>query len=443
MKESIILQNISQKLGISEINVMQKQMLEQANKKNLILLAPTGSGKTLAFAATLLKTIKPHNDSVQAVIVTPSRELAIQTSKVLQAIATGYKTTCCYGGHRFEDEKKSLSIAPDIVVGTPGRLLDHLQRGTIEFQRTSTLILDEFDKSLELGFLDEMRKILRRMPSLSRRILTSATDIEEIPPFIGLQNPQTIDFRDYNPVKERIEIHIVRSEEKDKLQCLTKLLNRLGDEKTIAFVNYRDAAERVYEHITSKGFHAGVYHGKLEQHERETAIALLNNGTFRTLICTDLGARGLDIDNVANIVHYHLPVSEEAYIHRNGRTARIDRSGKIYIIAGPDEHIPEYIKYDSELHLDDAASENTGVEIASLILSAGKKEKISRADILGFLVAKGGITAEKVGKIDIFDHYSIVAVPALESNGILQRIGKEKIKNKRVRFSLVRSPFRK
>ena len=443
MKESEIINAIRQKLGIESLNPMQKKMAESTNSNDVILLSPTGSGKTIAFTIPMLKNLRASNGRVQAIVIAPSRELTIQIAKVVQAIASEVKVTCCYGGHNFEDEKNSLSVVPDIIVSTPGRLLDHINRGNVDVYPTRILVLDEFDKSLELGFLDEMRKILRRMPSLSRRILTSATDIEEIPPFIGLQNAQTIDFRDYNPVKERIEIHIVRSDEKDKLQCLTKLLNRLGDEKTIAFVNYRDAAERVYEHITSKGFHAGVYHGKLEQHERETAIALLNNGTFRTLICTDLGARGLDIDNVANIVHYHLPVSEEAYIHRNGRTARIDRSGKIYIIAGPDEHIPEYIKYDSELHLDDAASENTGVEIASLILSAGKKEKISRADILGFLVAKGGITAEKVGKIDIFDHYSIVAVPALESNGILQRIGKEKIKNKRVRFSLVRSPFRK
>ena len=438
MKESAILKNIFSRLGFQELNAMQKAMAEKAGVQNIMLLSPTGSGKTVAFAIPLLKNLKPSAGNVQAVIISPSRELTIQTGKVLQSIASDFKVTSCYGGHNFEDEKNSLAVTPDVIVSTPGRLLDHIKRRNIDVYGTRILVLDEFDKSLELGFHDEMQQILRRMPNISRRILTSATTLAEIPPFAGMDNYEKIDFLDSGTVEERIDIRKVESPEKDKLETLSLLIDNLDGGKAIVFVNHREAVERIYSFLQNRQLPVGIYHGGLEQVDREKAIALLNNGTFKILVATDLGARGLDIKDIRHIVHYHLPHSEETYKHRNGRTARIDATGSIYVITAPEERLPEFVRFDSVFPLDKNASAQMVKDTETLFFSAGKKEKISKGDILGFLVAKGGLEASQIGNIEVADHYAIAAVPATRASEVVHRIAKEKIKNKRVRISVVR-----
>ena len=197
MKQKDILANLKERFGITELNEMQKDVLSASNQDgDIILLSPTGSGKTIAFLVPLLKALKEPNGNLQAVIIAPSRELVMQIGKVARDIATGHKVTCCYGGHNVLDEKQSLSVTPSIIVSTPGRLLDHIKREHINVHSTRLLVLDEFDKALELGFQDEMRRILRRMPNISRRYLTSATDIAEIPDFVRIFKPQTVDFRE-------------------------------------------------------------------------------------------------------------------------------------------------------------------------------------------------------------------------------------------------------
>lgn len=438
MKEKEILSAITAHYDIEELNQMQKAMLARSTEKgDMILLSPTGSGKTIAFVIPLLKSFKDKPGRLQAVIIAPSRELVMQIYNVVRNIATGIKVTCCYGGHNVLDEKQSLSVTPSIIVSTPGRLLDHINRGNIDVYTTSFLVLDEFDKALELGFEDEMKKILHRMPNISRRFLTSATDIDQLPDYVRINNPIRLDFlKEKKEVEKRMNIIAVKSESKDKLDALNTLLNNIPEGRTIVFANYRESVDRIYSYLKEKGISVGVYHGGLDQIGREKAISMFNNGSYSVMLTTDLGSRGLDIAEVMNIVHYHFPVSEEIYTHRNGRTARVSASGNVYVLIGPEEKVPGYMRFEGHVELDKNATGHVKAPMASLYFQAGKKEKISRGDIVGFISNNGGIEACEIGQIDLKDHYALVAVPASKATDILNRLSPLKIKNKKVRISV-------
>ena len=438
MKEKEIISNIREKLGIECLNDMQREMLDSINEPgDLVLLSPTGSGKTLAFIAPMLKELKAPNGKLQAVIIAPSRELVIQIFGIVRAIATGHKVTCCYGGHSVADERQSLSVVPSIIVSTPGRLLDHINREHINVFTTRLLVLDEFDKSLELGFNDEMKRILRRMPNISRRTLTSATMIDEFPDFLRLHQVRIVNFlADKKELDSRLTVWSVRSDAKDKLEAALSLLKSITPGRTIIFANHRESAERIQEFLVQRGVSAGLYHGGLDQQEREIALTLFDNGSNLILVTTDLGSRGLDIADVASIIHYHLPSSREIYTHRNGRTARVAANGNVYVLLGPTEEVPDYITFNDELSLNKAnATAELKSQVASIYFNAGKKEKISRGDIVGFIANNGGITAQEIGTISLHDHYAIVAVPRAKVDDILSRIARLKIKNKRVRIT--------
>lgn len=438
MKEKEIISNIREKLGIECLNDMQREMLDSINEPgDLVLLSPTGSGKTLAFIAPMLKELKAPNGKLQAVIIAPSRELVIQIFGIVRAIATGHKVTCCYGGHSVADERQSLSVVPSIIVSTPGRLLDHINREHINVFTTRLLVLDEFDKSLELGFHDEMKRILRRMPNISRRTLTSATMIDEFPDFLRLHQVRIVNFlADKKELDSRLTVWSVRSDAKDKLEAALSLLKSITPGRTIIFANHRESAERIQEFLVQRGVSAGLYHGGLDQQEREMALTLFDNGSNLILVTTDLGSRGLDIADVASIIHYHLPTSREIYTHRNGRTARVAANGNVYVLLGPNEEVPDYITFNDELSLNKAnATAELKSQVASIYFNAGKKEKISRGDIVGFIANNGGITAQEIGTISLHDHYAIVAVPRAKVDDILSRIARLKIKNKRVRIT--------
>lgn len=438
MKEKEIISNIREKLGIECLNDMQREMLDSINEPgDLVLLSPTGSGKTLAFIAPMLKELKAPNGKLQAGIIAPSRELVIQIFGIVRAIATGHKVTCCYGGHSVADERQSLSVVPSIIVSTPGRLLDHINREHINVFTTRLLVLDEFDKSLELGFHDEMKRILRRMPNISRRTLTSATMIDEFPDFLRLHQVRIVNFlADKKELDSRLTVWSVRSDAKDKLEAALSLLKSITPGRTIIFANHRESAERIQEFLVQRGVSAGLYHGGLDQQEREMALTLFDNGSNLILVTTDLGSRGLDIADVASIIHYHLPTSREIYTHRNGRTARVAANGNVYVLLGPTEEVPDYITFNDELSLNKAnATAELKSQVASIYFNAGKKEKISRGDIVGFIAHNGGITAQEIGTISLHDHYAIVAVPRAKVDDILSRIARLKIKNKRVRIT--------
>lgn len=444
MREKEFLPLVSSRLGIEELNPMQRQMLQAASTPgDVMLLSPTGSGKTLAFLLFILKMLKAPCDRVQAVIIAPTRELVQQIYGVARQLMPGYKLTALYGGHDTADEQASLSVTPDVVVATPGRLLDHSKRGNIELLDVSYLVLDEFDKALELGFEKDMARIVGRMKNLSRLVMTSATELDLLPDFIHPRDLRRFDYlAQGKELRRRLRVHRVDSDERDKLDTLRRLLIELmptGTERTIIFVNYRESAERVAASLRKLGADPGLYTGALDQHDREKALALFNNGTRPLLVTTDLAARGLDISEVKNIIHYHQPLTAESYTHRNGRTARVDALGDAFVLIGPDEDIRDFIRFDDTRYLGD----NTSARIpasptATFYISAGRKEKISRGDVVGFLTNQGGLPAAAIGTIDLFDHYTLVAIPRAEAGELLKVITPLKIKGRKPRYSIVK-----
>lgn len=445
MKEKEFLPLIKEKLGIEELNPMQTKMLRSfSDARDIILLSPTGSGKTLAFILPVLKLLKPSTGRVQAVVIAPSRELVIQITRIMNSIAAGFKVTPLYGGHKVEDEVNSLSAGTDIVVATPGRLLDHITRRNVDLLPTRILVLDEFDKSLELGFEKDMKKIIERLKNVSRTILTSATKADILPEFLKLSEPLTINFLgDSHELRTRIRSHRVDTDGKDKLNSLRVLLNdlssrgsgekdeKVGISRSIVFVNHRESADRVAEYLRAHGVPAVLYHGQLDQREREQAVAMFNNGSRPVLVATDLAARGLDIENVKSIIHYHQALTPETYTHRNGRTARVDREGDIYVLVGPDEEVKPFTEFDDNYYPDYDAPDSKGAEYETIYFSAGKKEKLSKGDILGFLTKECDVPGAAIGKIDVYDHYALAAVSAPEAAEAVKRAKGKKIKGEK------------
>lgn len=444
MREKEFLPLIKEKLNIEELNPMQNKMLRSFSEaRDIILLSPTGSGKTLAFILPVLKLLKPSTGRVQAVVIAPSRELVIQITRIFSAIAVGFKVTPLYGGHKVEDEVNSLAAGTDIVVATPGRLLDHSTRRNVDLLPTRILVLDEFDKSLELGFEKEMKKIVERLKNVSRTILTSATRADILPDFLKLTDPLTINFLgDTHELRTRIRTHRVDTDGKDKLNSLRILLNDLAaksgkHERSIIFVNHRESADRVAEYLRQHGIPAVLYHGQLDQREREQAVAMFNNGSRPVLVATDLAARGLDIENVKSVIHYHQALTPETYTHRNGRTARVDREGDIYVLIGPEEDVKPYSEFDDSYYPDYDAPEGDGPEFDSIYFSAGKKEKLSKGDILGFLTKECGVPGDAIGKIDVYDHYALAAVKADVAAKAVKEAKGKKIKGEKRIISIL------
>lgn len=438
MKESEIIRNIKSKLGIEQLNEMQRRML-RCHSQSVLLLSPTGSGKTLAFTMPMLRSLAVASGDLQAVIIAPSRELVQQIASVVRSVAVGYKTVACYGGHSMIDEVNSLSVTPDIIVATPGRLLDHINRETVDLSTVRVLVLDEYDKSLELGFHDEMRRIVKTMGNFRLVVLTSATRLSEMPSFLPFKKPEVVDFTQIeDDPRGRMSIVQVESAIKDKIEIVDSLLHSLPNGRVIVFVNHRESVERVAELLRKSHLPVGAYHGGLEQLDREKAIDLLNNGTTPVLVSTDLGSRGLDIENVQAVVHYHLPTSKESWTHRNGRTARMGADGVVFVVTAEGETIPDYMDFDRKYVPTGKSDDPIKSDVATLYLNVGKKEKISRGDIVGYLINKGGLDAAQIGKIVVKDHCALVAVPISSVHETVKALSPHKIKNTRVRVTIIK-----
>ena len=428
------IQKILTKLRITELNEMQQHAAEAitGTDGDVVLLSPTGSGKTLAYLLPMVQLINASQDDVQALVVTPGRELALQSHQVLQSMGCGIHSTACYGGRAAMDEHRVIKdVHPQIVFGTPGRLNDHLDKENISRYSIRYLIIDEFDKCLEMGFQTEMQRLIKNLPGLQRRILLSATNAEQIPQFVNMSKKGTlIDFLpEEEQAPERITLYEVHSPQKDKLDTLRQLLLSFGDESSIVFLNYRESVERVNSYLLEQGFTTSCFHGGLEQRQREDQLYRFSNGSATVLVATDLASRGLDIPDIQNIIHYHLPESEQGYIHRIGRTARWDATGRSFFILSASEHIPDYVEGNVVEYA--AISQQTKPPLprmATLYIGKGKKDKLSKGDIVGFLCKKGELTADEIGRIDVKDRYTYAAVKREKMQQVLRLTRGEKIK---------------
>ncbi len=422
-------------LEIAEFNEMQRAFIEASEKySNTMLLAPTGSGKTLAFLFPLFKLLDPASRSIQALVIVPSRELAIQIEKVFKSLKTGFRVSTCYGGHSIKLEKNSLAEYPAVVIGTPGRLSDHVNQGSLETKEIQLVVLDEFDKSLQLGFHEQLRDVFRKLSGAQKHLLTSATRMGRLPDFIPFDDPPEIDFLFQNK-DTKLELKLFPTSSKEKAQGLMRLVSHFQGEACIVFCNHRDAVDRISMLLSDNGYEHAVLHGGMEQLDREKNLIKFRSGVVNLMISTDLASRGLDIPEIRHIVHYQLPPKKDAFTHRNGRTARMNASGQGYMVLANDEALPDY--------LDNSKTEEVNIEetIASvppafslLYLSAGKKNKISKGDIAGFLIKNGGAQSSEIGLITIMDFASYVAVSRTIASDLVKNLNGEKLKKSKVKI---------
>ena len=430
------LQDTLQKLGIAELNDMQREAYEAIlrSRNDVIILSPTGSGKTLAYLLPLVQLLNAGSNEVQALVIVPGRELALQSHQVLKSMGSGLRSQACYGGRTAMDEHRQLrQNRPQLVFGTPGRLNDHLSKGNIAAGQIKYLVIDEFDKCLEMGFHDEMTRLMQQLPALQRRILLSATDAEQIPHFVEMGRTNRLDYLvEEEPVSDRVEVYRVDCPQKDKLDTLRQLLLQLGGAQSIVFLNYRDSVERVDQYLREQGFVTSAFHGGLDQRQREDALYKFSNGSSTVLVSTDLASRGLDIPKLDNVIHYHLPLNEEALIHRVGRTARWDQMGRTFFLVGPEETLQIEALDSAPFSVDSPLSAEVPLpRMATIYIGKGKKDKISKGDIVGFLCKIGGLSPQEIGRIDVNDRYAYAAVSRPRLHNLLKAVKGQKIKGLR------------
>ncbi len=429
------------KLAIESLTPMQEAALHTAREaKDVILLSPTGTGKTLAYLLPLIERLKEGVVCVQAMVIVPSRELALQIENVLKTMRLPWKPMSVYGGRAAMDEHRTMKgLQPSIIIGTPGRLNDHLEKGNIDATTITTLVIDEFDKCLELGFQGEMQQVVDKLPAVKHRYLTSATDMDELPAFTVMRRAVKLNYLSAIENEDKVHTYIVHSESKDKLHTLYKLLCTLDGGQAIVFLNHREAVDRVATYLREQKLYFEAYHGGMEQEVRERALYKFRCGSSNVLISTDLAARGLDIPEVRHIIHYHLPGSEEGYIHRTGRTARWNAEGSSYLILHSEERVPEYLPEDvMDYPLPERVGRPAPPVWSTLYVGKGKKDKINKIDIAGFLYKKGGLTREDVGPIDVHDYYAYVSVARGKVRQLLTLISGEKIKGMKTRIEVAK-----
>lgn len=426
---------ILKNLAIPSFNEMQEAVIKIAAKSNnLMLLAPTGSGKTLAFLIPLIDMLRSDVVGVQAIIVVPSRELAIQIEQVFKLMKTSFKVSCCYGGHSMKVEQNSLSEAPSVIIGTPGRLADHILKKSFTAQGVKMLVLDEFDKSLQMGFQNDLIVIFKSLSGKQHHILTSATQLAVWPDFLPFTKPDTINYLQ-EKADPKLKLKLIHTKSTDKVETLMRLVAGFNQEVSLVFCNHRESVERISALLSQHKLDHGTLHGAMEQIDREKNLIKFRGGAHNILIATDLASRGLDIPEIKHVVHYQTPLQEEAFIHRNGRTARMHAEGQAYLILADDETLPVYMNNTiEELRVSRKLLLPPPPSYACLYISAGKKDKISKGDIVGLLTKKGGLKSDEIGLITTLDFASYVSVKRSLAGKVLENLKNEKLKKIKVKI---------
>ncbi|WP_347156997.1 DEAD/DEAH box helicase [Pontibacter chitinilyticus] len=412
--------------------------------------AETGSGKTAAFGLPLLQGINPELQQVQALVTVPTRELAVQVRQELKKLAKQLpqlKISAFYGGHSFSQERASLAHPPQVLVGTPGRLTDHLSRRTIDLSHVVQIVLDEADKLLEMGFQEELDRVLEALPRKRQTVLFSATMPDKVKELIAnsLQDPVFVKAT-ANAIPDQLKLIGIKVEHPQRSQAVLNLIQSKASAGTVVFCNTRAAADTLTAFLQENRVAAKALHGGMEQPDRDKTMTLFRNGTIPVLIATDLAARGLDIDKLRHIVHYELPDDMAAYLHRSGRTGRAGKSGTVYTLVSPrdEQKLHEW----QQVYMDEWLQAGALVKMATtapapasafatLYIAGGRKDKISPRDIVGALIAEAGLKADQIGKIEVLDRNCFVAVPQAQAKQIAEQLSSGKIKGRRYKVSLV------
>lgn len=415
--------------GHEQLLPLQEATIKSFNENDHVrLLAQTGSGKTLAFLLGTLQLLDQKERGVQAIILTPTRELTIQVTEVYKSLRSGFISTTCYGGHAVKIEKNELSANPSIIIATPGRLLDHLRRENIDLSSCTNVIIDEFDKCLEFGFEKEMEAIREYLPEHIKTLFVSATKIDYTPASWSFENTSTLEFS--TGVKPSgLKLWTVNCD--DTFDGLTGCLNTFERASSVVFCNYREVVDDVTERLSEMGISCIGYHGGMDQRDRELALLKYRNRTVHTLVCTDLGSRGLDIEDVGHVIHYQFPENEAAYTHRNGRTARAESIGNAYVLHNKNQSLPSYLKLPEKEFHPNWKAHALPSEWTTLYFGAGKKDKLRKLDIVGFLSQQGKLGQHQIGKIDLLDHMAFAAIESKSLKQTLDNIHMKKIKGKR------------
>lgn len=425
--------NILDKLNIEKLNAMQEEAQEAIlSSPEIVLLSPTGTGKTVAFLLPVVAELDINCPEVQVLIVVPSRELAIQIEQVVREMGTGYKANAVYGGRAGSKDKTEIKHRPAILIGTPGRIADHLRRENFSSEFISTLVLDEFDKSLEIGFEVEMKEILNLLPNVQKKILTSATQEVEIPKFVGLNNPTIIDYLDQGT--SQLKVRTILATSHDKLETLAELLCHLGNQPGIVFCNFKDTIQEVSDFLNYNNIGHGLFYGGMEQKDRERALIKFRNGTHQLIVATDLAARGLDIPEIKFIIHFQLPQRAHEFTHRNGRTARMFNDGTAYVIKGKNENLPDFVENAEVEEIQQSPKPSASIW-KTLFVSGGRKDKISKGDIAGLFMKQGKLSSDQVGTIEIKIDCAFVGVQASEVNSLIKLVDNSRLKSKKVRVT--------
>ncbi|MGB1103403.1 MAG: DEAD/DEAH box helicase [Crocinitomicaceae bacterium] len=433
-----LITRIQTKLKIGKLNTMQNDVLAaEGDYKTVIIESPTGTGKSLAFLLSILPLIDGDKQKLQALILVPTRELAVQIENIIKQCALGLKIHAFYGGYSGQEDQKRLKHTPSILIGTPGRISALVDQGHVELHDLEAIVLDEYDKILELGFEQEMMSILDQLPdAIQRQVLTSATQLEKIPPYIDKGSLKVLR---YESKVEKLVKYALLSTSRDKVAYLRKLILNSGDKRMIVFCSYKEDVDKICDRLQSGGIPAVPFHGDMEQKYREESLIQFRNGSSRIMVASDLAARGLDVPNLNLVIHYQLPLSEKSETHRNGRTARMKTDGAAVYIKDENEDIPEFIQ-DLEFKPIDTI-ENTPFDkvmapcdLVTLHLNVGRNEKISKGDVLGFLTKVAGIPGKSVGMIHLSPRSTYVALKKKHAEDIINRHQKVRIKKKQAKL---------
>jgi superfamily II DNA/RNA helicase len=433
--------SILQKFQITALNPMQEQAHKTITElSDMVLLSPTGTGKTLAFLLPLIAQLDATCDEIQILILVPSRELAQQIEQVARKMGSGFKVNSVYGGRAGVLDKIDLKHRPAILIGTPGRVADRFRRDNFSLEHIKTLVLDEFDKSLEIGFEREMIEIVDALPNVRQRILTSATNNAGVPGFVGLKKPVSINFLKKEG-STQLTVKTMLSAENDKLKTLQEALGFLEGQPGIVFCNFKDTLLEVSDFLFDHNVDHECFHGGMEQFDRERALIKFRNGTCQLLLATDLAARGLDIPEIKFIIHFELPHHSKEFTHRNGRTARMNSEGAAYILHNKGARFPEFIQDISprKLSMEDLrhAAQLKPVPWSTLYVTGGRRDKISKGDIAGLLIKQGQINKDQLGTIELQQNCAYVGVHKDIAQELIDKTNNSKLKKKKVRISLI------